>query len=133
MLRRLLSLSFLYAAIVMAGVPAVACTQAMPMQHCCPSAPGEPCRGGSPDAPQGMPTELTCCASGIPDGPAITASAASPKIEKHAQRIDPPAAISGYSSPTIAGARSHSSVRLDLVFRLPSYSGLYLSTGRLRL
>ena len=133
MLRRLLSLSLLYASAVLAGVPAVACAHAMPMQHCCPSAPGEPCRGGSPDAPQGMPTELACCASGIPSATAIAATAALPKIEKHAQRIDPPAAISAYSSPTIASARSQSSDQFTLVFRLPSYSTLYLSTGRLRL
>jgi len=56
-----------------------------------------------------------------------------PKIEKHAQRTDPPAAISAYSSPTIAGVRSGSSAQLAIVFRLPSYSTLYLSTGRLRL
>jgi hypothetical protein len=133
MLRRLLSLSFLYAAIVLAGVPAAACANAMPAQHCCPSAPGMPCRGGTPEAPRGMPTELVCCASGIPVGTAIAATAASPKIERHAPRIDPPAAISAYPSPTIVGARSYSSVRLDLVFRPLSYSGLYLSTGRLRL
>jgi hypothetical protein len=132
MLRRLISLSLLYATIVVAGVPAVACTQAMPMQHCCPSAPGEPCRG-APEAPQALPTELGCCASGTPSATTIIATAGLPKIETHAQRIDPPTAITVYSSLTIAGERAHSSVRLDLVFRLPSYSGLYLSTGRLRL
>jgi hypothetical protein len=133
MLRRLISLSFLYATIVVAGVPAVACTQAMPMQHCCPSAPGEPCRGGAPEEPQGLPTELGCCASGTLSATTIIATAGLPKVETHAQRIDPPTAISVYSSPTITGAHSHSSVRLNVVFRLPSYSGLYLSTGRLRL
>jgi hypothetical protein len=133
MLRRLLSLSILYASALIAGVPAVACGDALPMQHCCPSAPAVPCRGGTPDAPRGMPTELACCASGIPSATAITATAALPKIEKHAQRTDSPAAISTYSLPTIAGARSRSSVPLAIVFRLPSYSTLYLSTGRLRL
>jgi hypothetical protein len=133
MLRRLISLSFLYASALIAGVPAVACGDALPMQHCCPSAPGMPCRGGTPEAPRGMPTALACCASGIPDATAITATAALPKIEKHSQRIDSPAAISAYSSPTFAGVRSHSSLQLPIVSRLPSYSTLYLSTGRLRL
>jgi hypothetical protein len=133
MLRRLLSVSFLYASVVLAGAPAVACAHALPMQHCCPSAPGEPCRGGTPDASRGMPTELACCASGIPGATAINATATSPKIEKHAPRIDPPAAISAYLSPRFADERSHSSVPLAVVFRPPSYSTLYLSTGRLRL
>jgi hypothetical protein len=80
-----------------------------------------------------MPANLACCASGIPSATAIAATAASPKIDKHAQRIDPPAAISAYSSPSFADERSHSAVQLAIVFRLPSYSTLYLSTGRLRL
>jgi hypothetical protein len=133
MLRRLLSLSFLYASIFLAGVPVVACAHAVPMQHCCPSAPDEPCRGGTPDAPRGMPAELACCTSGLPSATTIAATAALPKIERHAQRIDPPTAISAYSSPAFAGARSYSAVQLAVVFRLPSYSTLYLSTGRLRL
>src|SRR5450631_2178957 len=108
MLRRLLSLLFLYASVVLAGAPAVACAHALPMQHCCPSAPGDPCRGGTPDAPRGMPANLACCASGIPSATAIAETAASPKIDKHAQRIDPPAAISAYSSPRFADERSHS-------------------------
>jgi hypothetical protein len=133
MLRRLLSLSLLYASAVLAGTPAVACVQASPMQHCCPSAPGEPCRGGAPDAPRGMPADLACCASGMPSATATAATAALPKFEKQAQRTDPSVAISVYSPPTIGATRSHSSVPLAVVFRLPSYSTLYLSTGRLRL
>jgi hypothetical protein len=80
-----------------------------------------------------MPADLACCASGIPSAAAITATARLPEIEKHTQQIDPLTAISAYSSPAFAGARSHSAVRLAIVFRLPSYSTLYLSTGRLRL
>jgi hypothetical protein len=80
-----------------------------------------------------MPTELACCASGIPGATAITATATSPKIENHVQLIDPPAAISAYSSPAFAGAWSHSGGQIAIVFRRPSYSTLYLSTGRLRL
>jgi hypothetical protein len=80
-----------------------------------------------------MPADLGCCASGIPSAAAITATARLPEIEKHTQHIDPPAAISAYSSQRFADERSYSSVPLDVVFRLPSYSTLYLSTGRLRL
>lgn len=133
MLRRILSLSFLYAGIVVAGVPVVACAHAVPMQHCCPSAPHEPCRGGTPDAPHGIPADLACCTSGMPNATATAATVVLPEIEKHAQRIDPPTAISAYSSPALAGARSHFAVQPAIVFRLPSYSTLYLSTGRLRL
>jgi hypothetical protein len=56
-----------------------------------------------------------------------------PRIEKQAQCIDPPAAISAYSPSTFAGTRSLSSLQLAFVSRRPSYSTLYLSTGRLRL
>jgi hypothetical protein len=133
MLRRLLNLSILFASLLFAGVPAMACADGLPMHGCCPSAPAVPCHGGTPNAPQGMPTDLACCASGLWNTSAITTAAASPQIEKHAERADPPPAITVFSLPTIADARSSSLLRLSALSRTPSYSMLYLSTGRLRL
>src|ERR1700676_137504 len=100
MLRHLLNLSILCASVLFAGMPAVLCAGPMPMHHCCPSAPGEACPGHTPQAPKGLPAKLACCAVEMADETAITASAAILKIEKHAELTDPPATISGFSSPT---------------------------------
>jgi hypothetical protein len=80
-----------------------------------------------------MPANLACCSIGTPSATGIAAAAALPKFEKQAQRTDPSVAISVYSPLTIGAKLAHSSVPLSVVFRLPSYSTLYLSTGRLRL
>jgi hypothetical protein len=133
MLRRLLSLSILYVSVLSAGIPAVACADATPTQLCCPTAPGLPCGGGGADLTQGMPADVACCASGIPSASAISATFALPKIERHAERIDPPAAITVFAWPTIGTASARSLILRAMVSRFPSYSTLYLSTGRLRL
>jgi hypothetical protein len=133
MLRRLLSLSILCASVMFAGSPALVCAQPMPAQHCCPSAPGAPCPDQFPHAPQGLPTKLACCAAGVADTTAVTASAVILKIEKHAEGAGPPAAISSYLVPIIADLRWPASRQIALASRSISYSGLYLSTGRLRL
>jgi hypothetical protein len=67
------------------------------------------------------------------DASAITASAAILKIEKPTGGAGPPAAISFCSVPTVADLRWPATRQIALASRSISYSGLYLSTGRLRL
>ena len=133
MLRRAFNSLTLYGCLLLAGIPVVACADAMPMQECCPSAPGAPCRGNTPDAPQGITSALACCASGMQSSTAVTGVVASPKIACQTHPVDPPVAINAYASLTISDARTRTKVPLSVVSRLPSNSTLYLSTGRLRL
>jgi len=133
MLRRALKSLSLYVCLLLAGIPAVACADAVPMQECCPSAPGAPCHSGGPDAPQGMLTALACCASGAQSSTANTAMVALPKMMRQAAPIDPPVAINADAFPAITRKRSHANVAIAFFSRSPSFSTLYLSTGRLRL
>jgi len=132
MLRRVVNLLTLYVCLLLAGIPTMVCADADAMQECCPSVTGAPCQGGGADAPRETSTDLACCASGV-QSPTATMTAALLRIEHPAPHSDPPIAINAYSSPTVSSENSGSNIAIAFVSRLPSFSTLYLSTGRLRL
>ena len=132
MLRRIISLAIVCAGLLLAGLPAVACRPNVPLEDCCPSGPGGPCR-----APGGFTSQaqVVCCAGGIIT-PAATASLSllHDRDNPHSTASNPPAALVAVSFNTaISWRASAAPVGDEAPAYRPSGSVLYLSTGRLRL
>jgi hypothetical protein len=132
MLRHILVLPILLLCLLIAGVPAFACGEAIPTRDCCPNGPNGPCAPEQARTAEANRLDL-CCASS--DTIATTTASAIPSNErgKHWDGAAPPAVLVALTTLTTAYVQA--SPVHD--FRIPSQplsdSTLYLSTGRLRL
>lgn len=131
MLRRVISLAIVCAGLLLAGAPTFACTPNVPLNDCCPTGPGGPCR-----APGGVVTQavVACCAAGT-TASATTASMA--PLSDSASRPGSANPLPAAGAPSFDAAIVWTRTDLtladhDRAYR-PSGSALYLSTGRLRL
>jgi hypothetical protein len=132
MLRRILSLSVLYASVLLAGVPALSCADSVPMHDCCPPQSGRACQDGESGAPKAMTRIVACCAAGAQSTTVIVSAVPLSKIEKQ-QTPAPPALVVSLALHAAAYSPPHSKLGIGLTAYFPSFSSLYLSTGRLRL
>jgi hypothetical protein len=132
MLRHIIALSILLMSLLTAGIPALACGEAVPAHDCCPNGPNSPCEPDRSQAPEA--NQLTiCCTSGNTVTTAAAVAAPSKEFRKDWDRADLPALFVVLTTLTTAYAEAPPVDELSLVSRAFSYSTLYLSTGRLRL
>jgi len=133
MLRRIFSLTILLTSLFFAGLPAFAFAECVPTPDCCPNGSLAPCSNeGSAAAPaNGV---HSCCAISPAPSAAFAADASSSDFHKHLKRSHWPAAL---PFPAILPANHVASTRSTAISATssfsPSYTLLYLSTGRLRL
>jgi hypothetical protein len=133
MIRRIVSLTFLLASLLFAGLPAFACAESTPHRDCCPNGPLAPC---GVDGSVSTPADLVqqCCTAGTAGSVSFAVDESSNDFNKHLKRSDAPTLL---IAPTIAQASQVASIRLSAnsvaSSFTPSYTLLYLSTGRLRL
>jgi hypothetical protein len=121
--------------LALAGVPAVACCAAdAPLKDCCPQRQQIPRQDSqiSALAPTSG-TETCCAAAGAADTATLAAKATTPDVRKHPQRTDPLALIVSFALWATACALPPSRIGFTPAAYLPSYTTLYLSSGRLRL
>jgi hypothetical protein len=133
MLRRIFSLTILVTSLFCAGWPAFAYAECVPTRDCCPNGPLAACSiEGSAAAPSN--DVRPCCAISPAAPAALAADASSNDFHKHLKRSDVPAIqASPAISPTAYVALSRSNGISATSSFSPSYTLLYLSTGRLRL
>jgi hypothetical protein len=133
MLRRIFNLTILVTSLFFAGWPAFAYAECVPAQDCCPNGPLALCSiEGSAAAPS---NDVQPCCAVSPTAPAaLAADASSNDFHKHLKRSDVPVMqASPAISPTAYVALSRSNGISATSSFSPSYTLLYLSTGRLRL
>lgn len=130
MLQRVLSLLLLGASLLLAGLPAVACAPVTPSENCCPSGPGQPCRGQAPRIVGFAPASGACCVVG---DRATSSIAMSAKADGQSQLGGDPPALPAPAILATRFTRSDDAVAVDSSYFRTSGSALYLSTGRLRL
>jgi hypothetical protein len=133
MLRRTFSLMFLLASLFFAGLPAFACADRVPTHDCCPNTPLASCSiEGSAAAPSNG--VQPCCALSPAPSSAFSVNGSSNEFHKHLKRSDAPAILTSPAiSPAAHVATSLSAAISAMSSFSPSYTLLYLSTGRLRL
>ena len=130
MVRRIISQTFLFASLLFAGLPAFACAQCVPTHVCCPTGLPASCNvDGSAVGSSGVAQHC-----GTVDSAVFAADESSNDFNRHLKRSDVPTLL---IAPPIAQASRVASIRLSASFVAssftPSYTLLYLSTGRLRL
>jgi hypothetical protein len=131
--RRIFGLTILLASLLFAGLPAFACAECVPTQDCCPTGPPASCSvDGSTSGLSSFAQQ--CGTAGAAGSTVFAADESSNDFNKHLKRSDVPTLLPG---PTIAQASHAGSIRLGANFSTssftPTYTLLYLSTGRLRL
>jgi hypothetical protein len=133
MLHRITAIGLLCTGLIFAGVPALACCADSALPDCCSQGRQSPEQDNQISALGSAAAGETCCAAGATQTATIAASSATPDVRKHSQHPDPLALVatfvlwaSDYSAPP-------SKVGFTTPIYLPSYSTLYLSSGRLRL
>jgi hypothetical protein len=133
MLRRIFSLTILVTSLFCAGWPVFAYAECVPTNDCCPNGPLAPCSiEGSVAAPSN--DVQPCCAVSPTVPAALSADASSNDFHKHLKRSDVPVIqTSPAISPTAYVALSRPNGISAASSFSPSYTLLYLSTGRLRL
>ena len=129
MIRRI-SQTFLLASLLFAGLPAFACAQCVPTQVCCPTGQLAWCDvDGATLGSSGVAPHCGTVGSGV-----FAADEPSNDFNRHLKRSDVPTLL---IAQPIAQASRVGSVRLSANSGAssfaPSYTLLYLSTGRLRL
>jgi len=130
MIRRIISQTFLLASLLFAGLPAVACVQCVPTHGCCPTGQLASCNvDGSP-----VGSSRVAQHGGTVGSAVFAADESSNDFNRHLKRSDVPTLL---IAQPIAQASRVGSVRLSANSGAssfaPSYTLLYLSTGRLRL
>jgi hypothetical protein len=130
MIRRIVSQTFLLASLLFAGVPALACAQCVPIHDCCPTGQLASCNvDGSAVGSSGVAQHCGTAGSAV-----FAADESSNDFNRHLKRSDVPTLL---IAPPIAQASRVASIRLSASSVAssftPSYTLLYLSTGRLRL
>src|ERR1700719_1993147 len=91
MLRRILSLAFLWTSLLFVGLPAFACAECAPTEDCCPNGSLAPCSiGGSTAAPS---SGVQSCSALSPTASAAFAAESSSDFHKHLNRVDWPAVL----------------------------------------
>jgi hypothetical protein len=130
MVRRIISQTFLLASLLFVGLPAFACAECVPAQDCCPTGQLASCNvDGSGVGSSGVAQHC-----GTVDSPVVAADESSNDFNKHLKRSDVPTLL---VAPSIAQAFDVRSIKLSANSAAssftPSYTLLYLSTGRLRL
>jgi hypothetical protein len=130
MIRRIVCQTFLLASLLFAGLPAFACAECAPAQECCPTGQLASCNvDGSAVGSSGVAQHCGTVGSAV-----FVADESSNDFNKHLKRSDLPTLL---IAPPIAQSSRVASIRLSANFVAssftPSYTLLYLSTGRLRL
>ena len=133
MLPRIISLSILFAVLLVAGLPPVACATPLPAQNCCPDGPQLNCDLSAPMASKSDRVHA-CCVEGFAVSAKIPALASSVFIRKLPKQSGS-APISGFnliSDASPLDSNYPATIRFPPSIR-HSHCALYLSTGRLRL
>jgi hypothetical protein len=127
--RKITALWLICIVLVFAGAPAIACCSVTPTHDCCPA--GQPFGGHDPRA---SAAELSaCCTASVANAETGISTAEQHNVPKHPPLPDSLALVAS----VVLNAAVDTSLRANLsnrssVYR-PSYSTLYLSSGRLRL
>ena len=132
MLHRITTIWLLCAGLALAGVPALVCCAASAPPDCCRQGPQTPAQDNHIST-LGFAQAETCCAAGATQTATIAASSATPDIRKHSQHPDALALIATFVLWASAYSAPPPKVGFKTAIYLPSYSMLYLSSGRLRL
>lgn len=130
MIRRIVSLTLLLASLLLAGLPAIACAECVPTHGCCPTGQLASCSvDGSIAGSSGIAQQCGTVSSGV-----FATDESSNDFNRHLKRSDLPTLL---VAPAIAQASQVASIRVSAnsvaSSFTPSYTLLYLSTGRLRL
>ena len=130
MIRRIISQTILLASLLFAGLPAFACAQCAPTDVCCPT--GQPALCNVDRSAAGSSGVAQHC--GTVGSALFAADESANDFNRHLKRSDVPTLL---IAPPIAQASRVASIRLSAnsvaSSFTPSYTLLYLSTGRLRL
>jgi hypothetical protein len=132
MLHRITVIGLLCTGLIFAGVPALACCDASTPPDCCRQGQQAPAQD-SHISTLGLAQAETCCAAGATQAATVAASSATPDVRKHSQHPDTLALIATFVLWASAYSAPPSKVGVTPAIYLPSYSTLYLSSGRLRL
>jgi len=131
MIRRIVSQTFLLAVLLFAGLQAFACAQCVPVHDCCPTGQLASCSldGSTLGSSSGVAQQCGTAGSAV-----FAADESSNDFNKHLKRSDVPTPL---VPPAIAQVSHVASIGLSAnsvaSSFTPSYTLLYLSTGRLRL
>ena len=131
MIRRIVSQTFLLAVLLFAGLQAFACAQCVPVHDCCPTGQLASCSldGSTLGSSSGVAQQCGTAGSAV-----FAADESSNDFNKHLKRSDVPTPL---VTPAIAQVSHVASIGLSAnsvaSSFTPSYTLLYLSTGRLRL
>jgi hypothetical protein len=132
MLHRITAIWLLCTGLIFAGVPALACCDASAPPDCCRQGQQAPAQDNHISTLAFAPVE-TCCAAGATQTTTIAASTATPDVRKHSPHPDPLPLIAAFVLWAADGSAPSAKVGRPAAIYLPSYSTLYLSSGRLRL
>jgi hypothetical protein len=131
--RRIFSLTILLASLLFAGLPAFACAECVPTQDCCPTGPLAQCSVDGPTSGlSGFAQQ--CGTAGAAGSTVFAADESSNDFNKHLKRCDVPILpMTPAITPTFQVASIRLSAHSATSSFTPTYTLLYLSTGRLRL
>jgi hypothetical protein len=133
-LNRITALLVICVGLLFPGLPVLACcSTSAPMHDCCPF--GQQSPGNEPGSPV---VELaaaveTCCSASVTTAATIISTADTHTVRKQQQRPDPLALIASVVLYAAIDALPPSNIGSTFAAYRPSYSTLYLSSGRLRL
>ena len=133
MLRRIFRLTILLASLLVAGMPALACVQCVPVHDCCPIGVLAPCSLAGSTAVSSDSIQL-CSTAGAASSSVFAANESSNDFHNRLKRLEVPAILTSPAiSPVADVALSRSTAIYVRSSFSPTFALLYLSTGRLRL
>ncbi len=129
MFRRITTLWLICIGLVLGGMPAMACCSAAPTKDCCPA--GQPLPGQ--DHPTSAVALAVCCTAGVANAATVISAAETYNVPEQPQGPDPLALLTSLVLCAAVDTRLLADFGSRSATYKPSYSTLYLSSGRLRL
>jgi hypothetical protein len=133
-LHRITALLVICVGLLFPGLSALACcSTTAPMHDCCPFGQRSPGQDPASSVVELAAGIETCCTASVANAATIISTADTHTVRKQQQRPDPLALLASVVLHVAVEALPPSNIGRDFATYRPSYSTLYLSSGRLRL